>query len=326
MTYFTGIQNEIIKRIRCARNSILIAVTWFTNKEIFDALLSKLDEGGINVALIVLNDRINNKREGLNYQDFIDKGGRFFYSSTDRMVHHKFCILDGQTVITGSYNWTYYSESRNWENIVILDNTEIAQRYCSEFFRICSSHLQITDIASSRMTEAAFTANEYLSIDYSIQANIELENGNMTNAAKIYSEISRISDNSVNFKAKSEGILKEVNNNGYEIAPFEIGLIYHNGYRVIAKQFQQLPIETKEIFTNPFHNQNSVEVKVVKGDPSRTAILQFTVENIKPHPVNIAQFEIAIRVKKSGIVTATFLELNGYKKRRTEYTNLENFL
>ena len=33
---------------------------------------------------------------------------------------HKFVILDGETVLTGSYNWTLESDEQNGENMLII--------------------------------------------------------------------------------------------------------------------------------------------------------------------------------------------------------------
>ena len=43
---------------------------------------------------------------------------------TESKMHHKFAILDGQTAITGSYNWTVESDEENFENLVILHDKE----------------------------------------------------------------------------------------------------------------------------------------------------------------------------------------------------------
>ena len=115
---FRKIQDELISQINLAENSLKIAVTWFTNHELFNAVLSKLDKEGFHASLMVLNDRINNKKEGVDFQQFIKKKGNFYYSVVENMVHHKFCIIDDKIVVTGSYNWTYYAEQRNWENVM----------------------------------------------------------------------------------------------------------------------------------------------------------------------------------------------------------------
>ncbi len=48
-------------------------------------------------------------------------------------LHHKFVILDAQTVLTGSYNWTTESEEENYDNLVILRDSQLAQAYTREF-------------------------------------------------------------------------------------------------------------------------------------------------------------------------------------------------
>ena len=48
-------------------------------------------------------------------------------------MHHKFVMLDGRTVITGSYNWTLESEDENFENLIISDELTLAAAYSGEF-------------------------------------------------------------------------------------------------------------------------------------------------------------------------------------------------
>lgn len=37
------------------------------------------------------------------------------------LMHHKFAIVDGKTILTGSYNWTKGGTYKNSENMIILD-------------------------------------------------------------------------------------------------------------------------------------------------------------------------------------------------------------
>lgn len=48
-------------------------------------------------------------------------------------MHHKFVILDRQTVLTGSYNWTHESEDENHENLLILRDPYSTDAYVEEF-------------------------------------------------------------------------------------------------------------------------------------------------------------------------------------------------
>ena len=50
-------------------------------------------------------------------------------------MHHKVILIDGETVITGSYNFSKNAETSNDENILILKNREIAGAFLREFRR-----------------------------------------------------------------------------------------------------------------------------------------------------------------------------------------------
>lgn len=117
--YFTDIRQAIIKSLDETTEEILVAVYWFTNHELFNKLCEKVKEG-IKVELIVHNDFINNRDAGLNFQNFIDLGGQLYFSNTNNPMHNKFCIIDDKILINGSYNWTYFAENKNSENILLI--------------------------------------------------------------------------------------------------------------------------------------------------------------------------------------------------------------
>jgi phosphatidylserine/phosphatidylglycerophosphate/cardiolipin synthase-like enzyme len=48
-------------------------------------------------------------------------------------MHHKFVILDGQIVLTGSYNWTLESEEQNYESLLILRDPHVVESHAKEF-------------------------------------------------------------------------------------------------------------------------------------------------------------------------------------------------
>ena len=52
-------------------------------------------------------------------------------------MHHKFCILDGRDVLTGSYNWTHRAAHHNEENLVLTTgDPELARHFLREFARL----------------------------------------------------------------------------------------------------------------------------------------------------------------------------------------------
>ncbi len=44
-------------------------------------------------------------------------------------MHNKYAIIDQKIVITGSFNWTQKAVEMNRENILIIQNEEIAKQY-----------------------------------------------------------------------------------------------------------------------------------------------------------------------------------------------------
>ena len=51
-------------------------------------------------------------------------------------MHHKFCVIDNSVVITGSFNWTDQAVNHNQENLLFLENKDLAMKYSNEFQRL----------------------------------------------------------------------------------------------------------------------------------------------------------------------------------------------
>lgn len=117
--YFSNIRSAILEELNRAQNLVQVAVAWFTNDEMFTVLCNKLQEN-VRVELIINNDYINNWEYGLPFEKFIALGGQLYLSEHPAMMHHKFCIIDDSVLFNGSYNWTYYAERYNEENVLLI--------------------------------------------------------------------------------------------------------------------------------------------------------------------------------------------------------------
>ena len=116
--YSSRIQNAIQRELFKATQSIKLAVAWFTNDLLFQPLLLKLSQG-VSVEVILNDDVINRTGENsLDFSIFVQNGGVLRWNSSDRLMHDKFCIIDDDIVIFGSYNWTFKAEF-NEESITI---------------------------------------------------------------------------------------------------------------------------------------------------------------------------------------------------------------
>ena len=61
IAYFENIHLVIIDYIKNAQNQVLIAVAWFSDKDIYEALLSKKKKDNITVKIILANHEFNQK-------------------------------------------------------------------------------------------------------------------------------------------------------------------------------------------------------------------------------------------------------------------------
>lgn len=132
-SYFKDIRNRILPYLREAKEEIVVAMAWFTSIELFKALLD-CRERGVRVEVVLLESEINFMYYAPDFNRLIEAGGLLRIARVENgFMHHKFCVVDGKIVITGSYNWTYYAETRNIENIVISDDPSLVKSYREEF-------------------------------------------------------------------------------------------------------------------------------------------------------------------------------------------------
>ena len=129
--HFEYIQNRILEALENAKVSITVAMAWFTNKILLDKLIKKSEEG-ISVQVAIYDDGIN-KKHGVDLSNLPHKKIK---GTKGGISHNKFCVIDNQVVITGSYNWSNNAEYRNDENITIQNDPKQATLYSVEYNKL----------------------------------------------------------------------------------------------------------------------------------------------------------------------------------------------
>lgn len=135
--YFDDIQNVIIKKINQATSEIQVAVAWFTAQSLLNALSYKAQQG-VSVEILLIDDEINKGIGRLNFSQLENFGGKvsFITSKNYNKMHHKFCVIDKNIVITGSYNWTNQAQN-NQENIMITEgDLDLANEFLDIFRKV----------------------------------------------------------------------------------------------------------------------------------------------------------------------------------------------
>lgn len=196
--YFEKIEDVIIEDIKASKAQLLIAVAWFTNHKIFNAIIDKLDgNDGFNAKLIVINDNINNRPGGLDFQKFVSAGGSFYFAEKNIPMHNKYMVIDSDIVITGSYNYTYYAETLNDENVVRINgNGDIVQSYIKNFNSLVSKKPKVTGVSEYLSafppTIDMFAFNNYGKRDMSIQTDIFRQMGCTGEVQTIVGQVEKV--------------------------------------------------------------------------------------------------------------------------------------
>ena len=125
-----GCEDVIIKELAKAQNTIEIAMYSFTSRPIAQEL-DKLKVKNVKIRIILDKDQETQKYSKSRY--FIQRGYEVKYDSGSGLMHNKFAVIDGKVLITGSFNWTAGAEHKNEENLLILDDPPVVQKYAERF-------------------------------------------------------------------------------------------------------------------------------------------------------------------------------------------------
>lgn len=135
-TYFSPENDTIsplLKEITSAESSIYFMAFSFTHDKLGDAMRKRFSDG-ITVEGVFDENQITKYSE---YEPMGKMGMNVKIDETSGTMHHKVIIIDKETVITGSYNFSRNAEIRNSENLLIIKgNKEIARAYLNEFNRL----------------------------------------------------------------------------------------------------------------------------------------------------------------------------------------------
>ncbi|OHD65028.1 MAG: hypothetical protein A2176_04575 [Spirochaetes bacterium RBG_13_51_14] len=128
-----NVERIILMRLAKAKSTIHFMAFSFTSDGIGEMMIKKFKQG-VQVYGIF-------ERRGANggHSEYVKMKLEGLPVKLDRnrnAMHHKVIIIDGVRVITGSYNFSRNAKNVNDENILIIDNREIAAEYLEEFKRL----------------------------------------------------------------------------------------------------------------------------------------------------------------------------------------------
>ncbi|MBX3471231.1 MAG: DUF1669 domain-containing protein [Planctomycetes bacterium] len=146
-TYFSPddtCERQAVAELRAARRSIRVAMYSFTSPALARAM-AEAARRGVEVTIVgdghqmsigastSVNEIIRGEPRIRDVRGHNRLGN---FSS----IHHKYAIVDDETVLAGSFNWTAQANRFNDENLIVVKSKRLAQRFVRDFAALLTAY------------------------------------------------------------------------------------------------------------------------------------------------------------------------------------------
>lgn len=128
-----GCQLAILSELKHAESYVDICVFTISDDHIAKAIKACYRRG-VDVRIITDDDKMNDR--GSDIRELCKAGIPVRTDHSRSHMHHKFAIVDGHTLLTGSYNWTRSAYKYNHENLLVTFDPDALSQYADEFERL----------------------------------------------------------------------------------------------------------------------------------------------------------------------------------------------
>jgi len=126
----TDCSQLIIDKVRMAQKHVYVQAYSFTSERIAKAL-NEVHKRGVDVKVILDDDKADKKSE----LEFLSRKGIDTYlDSKHEKAHSKVILIDGQSIITGSFNFSDRHDESTADNLVLIEGKQkITDAYEANF-------------------------------------------------------------------------------------------------------------------------------------------------------------------------------------------------
>jgi len=121
-----GCTQLIVDTLASARSVVLVQAYSFTSEPIGQALV---EAHGRGVDVEVILDKSQRTEDDARTQPLLDARIPVRIDAAHAIAHNKVMVIDDHTVVTGSFNFTKAAEERNAENLLVIRDPVLVQRY-----------------------------------------------------------------------------------------------------------------------------------------------------------------------------------------------------
>jgi phosphatidylserine/phosphatidylglycerophosphate/cardiolipin synthase-like enzyme len=126
-----GCTAAIVQEIAKAKDTVFVQAYSFTSEPIAQALVDAKKRGA-TISVILDQSQLTEPNNEANFFSHADI--RTLVDGAHALNHNKVMIIDNATVITGSFNFTMAAEEKNAENLLIIHDKDLAQRYTENWY------------------------------------------------------------------------------------------------------------------------------------------------------------------------------------------------
>jgi phosphatidylserine/phosphatidylglycerophosphate/cardiolipin synthase-like enzyme len=135
-----GCTDAVVEALNAAKTSVHVQAYSFTSKPIAQALVAAHRRGVKVIAVLDKSQRSAKYTEG----DFLAHAGIPTYIDDQHAIaHNKIMLIDGTTLITGSFNFTNAAEKSNAENLLVVQNVPAIDQAYEQNFQKHLGHSEI---------------------------------------------------------------------------------------------------------------------------------------------------------------------------------------
>lgn len=132
-----GATEAVVRELNGARRAVRVQAYSFTSQPIAKALL-EAKKRGVDVEVVVDKSQ---RSERYTEADFTaNQGIPTFVDDGHAIAHNKIILIDGETILTGSFNFTKAAEERNAENLLVLKGFPALMRQYEQNYELHRAH------------------------------------------------------------------------------------------------------------------------------------------------------------------------------------------
>ncbi|MGB8212161.1 MAG: phospholipase D-like domain-containing protein [Anaerolineales bacterium] len=132
--YFSPVDNvmdKLVAYVQGAKKSIRFMIYTYTDTALANAMIGRYQAGVDIEGVIESQDALEGALVPLFCANL-----RVKLDGNPYIMHHKVIVIDDDTVITGSFNFTKSADQINDDNVLVIHDPDLAKQYLQEFGRV----------------------------------------------------------------------------------------------------------------------------------------------------------------------------------------------